>query len=99
MSSMKTWSYPENDVVNQFKNIFEGIKDFYIDKWYAIDKYSFVYENNKFYYHMAIIKKNQLGYYIDDYVLNKKGELKYNKDFGYFKEKNELIEFIKSKVY
>ena len=98
MSSMKTWSYPENDIVNQFEKLFESIKDFYIDKWYAIDKNAFVYENNKFYYHMATIKKNQCGYYIADYILDRKGELKYNKDFGYFKEKNDLIEFIKSKM-
>lgn len=99
MTHYKSWSYPENNqYVKKFNELFQNIENKYINKWYAISNNMFIYENDLFYYHMVEVKKNQLGYYIDDYILNKKGELKYSKYYGYFKEKNELMDFIKQKV-
>jgi hypothetical protein len=99
MAKFKSWSYPkDNAYVAKFEELFESIDNKCINKWYSINKNVFIYENDNFFYHMAEVKKNQLGYYIEDHILNKKGELKYNKDYGYFKEKNELLDFIKIKV-
>jgi len=97
MATCKTWYYPQdNKYVIQFKKLFSQVDNITINQWYSIDNgITYIYENDKFYYHMATVKKNQLGYYIEDYVLTRKGELKYNKEFGYFKAKEELIEVIK----
>lgn len=95
MASCKTWNYPENETVKQFEKLFSNYGNITINTWYSIgDGLTFIYENSKFYYHMATAKRNQLGYYIDDYVLGKNGELKYNKYYGYFKTKELLIEFL-----
>jgi hypothetical protein len=99
MSSCKTWRYPENETVKQFEKLFSNYNSISINTWYSIaDGLTFIYENSKFYYHMATVKKNQLGYYLDDYVLSRKSELVYNTMFGYFKTKEELKEFIDSKT-
>jgi hypothetical protein len=93
VASCKTWSYPQNETVKQFEKLFP--EHITIDTWYPIGNgLTFIYENSKFYYHMTTVKKNQLGYYVEDYTLGKNGELKYNKEYGYFKTKDLLIKFL-----
>ncbi len=93
MASCKSWDYPDNSTVRQFKKAFP--ENGHINQWYqAGDK--IIYMNSKFYYHMVVIKRCQLGMYLADYVLSKDGKLRHSKDYGYFTQK-ELIEFLKDK--
>lgn len=99
MASCKTWNYPQNETVKQFEKLFSNYDNITINKWYSISNgLTFIYENSKFYYHMATVKKNSIGFYLDDYVLNRKGELVYITTYGYFKTQEELKEFISSKT-
>ncbi|WP_099467780.1 hypothetical protein [Konateibacter massiliensis] len=99
MAACKTWNYPETETTKQFEKLFSKIDNIIINKWYQINNNpTFIYENNKFYYHMAITKRNSIGFYIDDYVLSRKGELVYITTYGYFKTKEDLMKFLNSKT-
>ncbi|HHX70978.1 MAG TPA: hypothetical protein GX708_23380 [Gallicola sp.] len=67
-----------------------------INKWYPINKYTFIYINNKGYFHMTQLKKAINKYYFTDYILTGKPkmELKFNHDSGYFNNLEEVKEYI-----
>ena len=99
MAVCKTWIYPNTEATAQFEKLFSKIDNIILNKWYQINSNpTFIYENSKFYYHMSTTKRNSLGFYIDDYVLNRKGELTYITTYGYFKTKEKLVEFLNSKT-
>lgn len=100
MTTIKSWKYPQTDVVKRFEELFNIIEGQgrYINKWYHSNSDTFIYENSKFYYHMAVLRHNRLGFYFDDYVCNRKGELVYNTTYGYFKTKEAVKDFLEKKT-
>jgi hypothetical protein len=66
-----------------------------IDKWYPINEDSLIYYNAKGFYHIVQYKNSKTHYSFWDYVLTSSMELKFNKEIGYFKTKDEVTEFLK----
>lgn len=98
MATCMKFSYPDTDVVKRFEELFGKIENMYLNKWYSIGNGGYIYQNGKFYYHLVVLKKNALGFYLDDYVCSRKGELVYSTTHGYFKSKEDIFTFINEKI-
>ena len=98
MATRMKFTYPETEVTKRFEELFNDIENVYINKWYSIGNGGYIYQNGKFYYHLATLKKNALGFYLDDYVCSRKGELVYSTTHGYFKSKEDIFTFINEKI-
>ena len=96
---MATYIKNHYDITHKIFKRFEELmpENVIINQWYSIGNNSFIYYNSKGYYHMATLKKNQLGLYFDDYILQSDMELTYSKSFSYFKTHEAVKEFLKSK--
>lgn len=88
---------PYKDTNNQYyKKFKELLTNTPIGVWKAISNDTYIYKNNKGYFHICKIWKSAHAFYINDYLLtaNCKNELK--STYGDFDE-SKLIEFLKQK--
>jgi ABC-type phosphate transport system substrate-binding protein len=80
-----------NEYLKQFKKLIP--ENCIINKWYKINQKTFIYFNAKGFYHIAILKKfNYYTFY--DYVLSSNGQLNFIKENGYFKDIEEVKNFL-----
>ena len=74
-------------------------KQIEFNTWYAKDLRTYIYFNNRGYYHMVMLKKYDSNYYVfEDYILSKDMEFRYNKQIATFKTLVEVKEYILEKI-